>query len=93
MKNREEIQEAILNFLSSKGRIPGESEEERLKCEYLNVGVLDSFGMVEMVLELERRFGIRFSPRHMQSDEFRSIAGLIGLVEQLVARKDSGSLK
>lgn len=89
MKKKEEIQEAVLNFLNSKGRIPGENEEERLKCEYLNVGVLDSFGMVEMVLELERRFCIRFSPKHMQSDEFRNIAGLIGLVEQLVVKRDS----
>ena len=93
MENREGPEEAVLNFLSLKGTIPGKNHEEKLKCAYLQAGILDSFGIVEMVMEFESKFGIRFLPQHMQSDEFRVIGGLVGLIEQLIIEKNHSPLK
>jgi len=76
----------VIAAITSRGEIPGESEPERLACEYLDEGVLDSMGMVELVLELERLYGIHFEPEDMQSEEFRTIGGLVAIVERLVAQ-------
>jgi acyl carrier protein len=36
-----------------------------------------------MVVGFEKIFGIRFSPENMQSLEFRTIGGLIGIIDNL----------
>jgi acyl carrier protein len=77
-----DVKGTVLTFLSSKNHIPGDTEAEELACDYLAAGVLDSMGIVEMVTEFEDIFGIRFSPEDMQSDEFRTVGGLIGIVER-----------
>jgi acyl carrier protein len=77
------VKDIVLSFLRTKNNIPGESETEQLACEYLDHGILDSLGIVEMVAEFERILNIRFSAEDMQSEEFRTIGGLILLIENL----------
>lgn len=78
-----EPREKVVAFLSTRGEIPGATEEERMTYEYVDRGLLDSFGIVEMVMELESEYGIRFSPADMQSPEFRTVGGLVRVVERL----------
>ena len=84
-----DTKETVLSFLSSKNDIPGETESDQLACEYLDQGILDSMGIIEMVVDFEKKFGIRFSPENMQSLEFRTIGGLIGIIDNL--RKEQPS--
>src|SRR5205085_2651991 len=53
----------VLAYLEGKGKIPGATPEEKLGHRYLDSGLIDSFGLVEMIAELEREFAIRFEPR------------------------------
>ena len=71
-------------FFRSKETIPGKEEAEHLLCAYLEEKLIDSMGIVEMITEFEEQWGIYFEPRHMQSAEFRTIGGLIGLIENLI---------
>ena len=77
------VKSFVLTYLNSLKTLPGEKEEDWLACEYLEEGTVDSMGIVEMVAELESTFNIRFSLEDMQSDEFRTVGGLIGLIESL----------
>jgi acyl carrier protein len=43
-------------------------------------------GIVEMVSELEEAFGIRFDADDMQSEEFQTARGLIGIIDRLRAQ-------
>ena len=79
------VQSFVFTFLNSLNTLPGENEGDWLACEYLEEGVVDSMGIVEMIAELEGTFNIRFSPENLQSDEFRTVGGLIGLIESLSA--------
>ena len=81
-----DIKETVLAFFRSKGQIPGDNESEQLACRYLDVDLLDSMGVVEMVMELERIFGLSFTSEAMQSERFQTIGGLIGVVEELRSR-------
>ena len=74
---------AVLEYLGSKGSIPGATPEEKLGYRYLDSGHIDSFGLIEMISHLEQTLGVRFEPKHMQSEEFRIVGGLIGILQKL----------
>lgn len=80
-----EVKHAVLDFLGERAPLPGVTEAELLALDYLDVGLLDSMAVVELVVTLEDRFGVRFEPEDMQSLDFRTVGGLIGLVCRLQA--------
>ena len=80
-----DVKEAVLAFIAERAELPGETESERLSVEYLDDGLLNSMAVVELVVGLEDRFGIRFEPEDMQSVEFRTVGGLIEVVSRLRA--------
>ena len=77
------MQQHVLAFLAARGEIPGATVAEQLAYDYLDAGLVDSMGIVEMVMNFEQTFGIRFEPKHLQSSEMRTVGGLIELVSQL----------
>jgi acyl carrier protein len=81
------VKESVFKFFISKGKISGQTEEEQLAYPYLDERFIDSLGIVEMVLTFEKEFGIHFEPRHMQSRQFRTIGGLIILIQSLMEGK------
>ena len=83
------IKETIVNYLKyhARKKFPSGTEEELLGCYYLEAGLLDSVGVVEMILEFEDTFGIRLDPDQLRSNEFRTIGGLIRIIETLVGGK------
>ncbi len=76
-----EVKSKVLELLSARGPIPGKTEEEKLGYLYLDEGLVDSIGVVEMVTEIESALGVRLEPEHMQSEDFRTIGGLIRIIE------------
>ena len=47
-----DIKNTVIAFFQAKGEIPGETETERLACAYLEVPLIDSMGIMEMILDL-----------------------------------------
>ena len=78
-----DIKNYVLIYFQSKGTIPGETEIERLACAYLEVPLIDSMGIIEMITEFEKTLQISFSSQHMQSPEFRTIGGIVELIQNL----------
>ena len=84
-----DVKETVLKFFEvrAKNPIPGETEEDYLGCYYLDSGVIDSLGIVEMIMELEGKYEIFFTDDHLQSYEFQTIGGVIKLVEAMIKEK------
>jgi len=84
-----DVKETVFHFFKThaKKTIPGETDEEHMSCYYLDSGVIDSLGIVEMIMELEGKYGIYFTDDHLQSYEFQTIGGLIKLVESMIKEK------
>jgi len=78
-------QDIVLKFFDEKGGIPGSGLQEKLGCHYLDIKIIDSMGIIEMVSLFEDKFKIRFESEHLQSIEFQTIGGLIELVDRLRA--------
>lgn len=77
-----EIYDAIVYLLGKRGPVPGRSEQEICDYRYLDAGHVDSFNILSLILEIEDKFGISLSAEDTQSDQFRTIGGLIALVER-----------
>jgi len=82
------VTKTLLDFFESKGGLPGASEAEQLACQYLDAGVIDSMGLIEMIAHLEEQCGVRFTAEHLQSLEFQSIGGVVAIVERLRGAAD-----
>ena len=83
------IRRAVVGYLREHGRLPALEESELAGFAYLDEGALDSFGIVDMVMKLESELDVRLSPEDMQSDEFRTIGGLVALLTRR-ARETGG---
>lgn len=82
-----DIEKEILEFFKSKGEFPEKSENDIANCNYLEMGLIDSMELVEMIVLFEDKFKIKFSTENLQTDEFRTIGGLIKLVNELSIEK------
>jgi acyl carrier protein len=48
--------------------------------DLLDTGRLDSVGMVDLLLHLEKRFGLRLDMADLEIDDFRSLASIAAFV-------------
>lgn len=80
---QDEVRDFMIGFFKEKGLSDMDSETELLDINYLDKGIIDSFGIVEMIVSLEGEFGITFPSEEMQKEEFGTVGGLIGIVEAL----------
>ncbi len=56
------------------------------QTDLLETGRLDSVGMVELLLELEKRFGVRVELADMEMDHFRTLRSIAAFVAERRAR-------
>jgi|TARA_B100000315_G_scaffold233079_1_gene245936 acyl carrier protein len=77
-----EIYNAVIDLLEKRGQVPEGSERERREYRYLDAGHLDSFSIIQFVLEIEELFKITLTPEDTTSDKFRTVNGLIQIVEK-----------
>jgi D-alanine--poly(phosphoribitol) ligase subunit 2 len=49
-------------------------------ANYFEVGIIDSFGAIEFVEDIETRFGIRFSDQDFQDERFYSARGVAAII-------------
>jgi D-alanine--poly(phosphoribitol) ligase subunit 2 len=78
-----EVKQAVLAFFEERAPLPGANETEQLAVGYLDAGLLGSMAVVELVVTLEDRFGVRLEPEDMQSVDFRTVGGVIEVVSRL----------
>lgn len=81
MNSQRKIVDHLIAQARQKG---GQGEGIGPATRYLDEGIIDSLGLVMMIDELEREFGIRFGADDMQSYEFQTVSGLAGIIDRLV---------
>lgn len=80
------VQKTVLTYLAENAVASlSETNAKLLACHYLDEGIIDSLGIINLVTEFEEVFGITFSAEDMQSYEFQTVAGLIGIIERKFA--------
>ena len=73
----------VREFFAQHGSSPLPSGADALGVHYLDEGLIDSFGIVVMISDFEGALGITFTAQDMQSYEFQTVGGLIGILDRL----------
>lgn len=83
MATRSDISKAVFAHLEREQPVPGETQEEQRSCRYLDMRLIGSIDYVLMISDLERRFGIEFSPDELSNGALETVGGIIAVVEKL----------
>ncbi|ACT60003.1 acyl carrier protein [Hirschia baltica] len=79
------VEETVLAILKERGPLP-KSSQERANLDYIEAGLVDSLGLMNLVTELESALDIELEEEDFMQDKFRTIGGLIETLQQAVAR-------
>ena len=78
----QEIRKKVLEILERKNTIPLQSLEEKLDYRYLDEGHLDSFSILNFIIELESQFDIKLTAEDTESDNFRTPGGIARMISK-----------
>tara|TARA_Y100001970_G_scaffold293410_1_gene440018 strand:+ start:3003 stop:3245 length:243 start_codon:yes stop_codon:yes gene_type:complete len=76
----EDITTKVLAIIEKKKIIPLQNIEEKLDYRYLDEGHVDSFSLLNLILELESEFDIKLSAEDTESDNFRTPRGIVLII-------------
>ena len=82
--NKDEVARKILAILERSEPLPRDTLKEKLTYRYLDEGHIDSFAIMNIIVEFEDVFDITLSSEDTQSDEFRTAAGLVTIVTERI---------
>lgn len=77
--------EWLTQYFEENGELGGRSVNELADENYVSMELLDSLGIVQMLMGIEDEFGVWLDPEEMQDPRFCSINGLAELVEEAKA--------
>jgi len=72
-----EVKEFIIEYFKEKSGL----DSINLQVDYLDEKWLDSFGMIELVEEIEDKFNIEFTQKDFRNLSFRKVGGLLKIIK------------
>ena len=84
----EDIRAVLREYIATSPilRSPGPLTDSTPLAAY---GILDSIAALELVLFLETRFGVEFSPKDLDRRRIETIERIAGLVQDKLAQRDA----
>ena len=76
---QDDIRLFVRGLLEKKARLAPDFDEG---SDFLRAGIIDSMAIIKFVLELEARYDIALDDADIESDEFRSVRGLVALISR-----------
>jgi D-alanine--poly(phosphoribitol) ligase subunit 2 len=77
MSDRDQVQQQIAEILREKSSV-----EVAAGDDLIDAGVLDSLTFVELILELEQRFGLTVDITSLELDDLRSVGRIVDFVDR-----------
>ena len=68
------------------------NENNFLNTNYFNAGWIDSLQVIELIMDIEKNFSIKFQDIHFQDRRFSTIEGLSSIIAYLLPREDVNSM-
>lgn len=75
----------IMKWFQERSAPPAEFADQN----YFELGLIDSFGVIELIDDLEAEFRIKFRQTHIQDRRFATVSGLAEIVAELLAEEGS----
>lgn len=78
-----EIARTVVDYFATRLPISELSEQECMNYQWMGTGVLDSFAVLNAIMEFEETFGITFKNEQMMETSFERIGGLVDAIHHL----------
>jgi acyl carrier protein len=72
----------LVHYFEEYGKLGSRTVQDVLDENYVTLELLDSLGIVQLLVGIEEEFGVWLDPAEMQDPRFCSITGLSALVEE-----------
>lgn len=72
----------IVNWFKSHSSESADVINESLKKNYMEIGLIDSFGFVQLLSDIDDEFNVMFVNEDFLNPEFQNIEGLIKLIDE-----------
>ena len=79
---QQKVKEFIVSLLERKQPIPLNIEIDGY--QYLDLGHIDSLGVIKFVIQIEEKFDVEISDSDMILDGFRTVGGLVQIINNKV---------
>ena len=80
--DQNQIEQWLVTWFSEKRPSPEGDLDAIRSLDFFAAGMIDSFGMVELVIEIEAEFGFQFSAEQFQDRRFPTISGLTQIITE-----------
>ena len=81
-----DITKYVMSAIQKKHPLPDDIDIDTFN--YAESGHVDSLGIVQFIVSLEDKFGIEFTDEDMAAPSFRTIGGMIRLIEGKVVERE-----
>lgn len=75
-------QEWLFDFFRSRGTLPAGEPGQVLHVDIFDAGLVDSFGVVELITGLETEFRAELSGEDLDDPRLRTMSGLLALIAE-----------
>lgn len=79
---QDKVYEFVKSYLESIAPIKCDGKDAIMNYNFLANGHIDSFGIMNFIMALEDEFGVALEPKDTESDEFRTVGGLVGIISK-----------
>lgn len=77
--------EWLYGFFSKKKTIPGRDKDDQINTDIFDAGLVDSFGIIELITAIESNFKIELRQEDLSDARFRTIRGIAGIIEDNIS--------
>ena len=81
----------LVQWFASRGELP--EVEDLGSANYFELGLIDSFGVFELIEAVESHYKIRFTQDHFEQRRFATIRGLAEIITELETSEAHGTLQ
>ena len=76
-----ETLQQLVELLAQRANLSEIEEVDYHAFRFLDAGIIDSFGLMQFIMEIEEEFDIELTPDNTQSEEFRTLGGLALIID------------
>lgn len=79
-----DVKKWIIDWFISEGEADENSVKDNLDTNYFTIGFIDSFKFINMIADIEEKYGIEFDNDQFEDRSFSTINGLTNVIERLI---------
>ena len=76
-----DVRKWIINWFVKNGNMNSEEVESKFDCNYIETGMIDSFGFIQLVADIEEQLEITLTDDDFGNDKIFVISDLVQIIQ------------